>query len=88
MALACKHLHLFQFKSLFNRSQGACVFSLFSLNPEDLRVRHNAVMRGVMGSIHYVLSFTLHPSFDQETLDYDVALLQVSKTTLSVMTFM
>jgi hypothetical protein len=49
VALGRKDLHFFQFKYLFNRFQVVCVFFLFSLNPADVRVRANSVMRGVMG---------------------------------------
>jgi len=42
-------------------------------------VRVNAVLRGVLGDRYDVLNYTWHPHFDHETLDYDIALLQVSK---------
>jgi hypothetical protein len=34
------------------------------------------------------LSSTLHPMYDSKTFDYDIALLQVGKTTLAVTAFM
>jgi len=88
VSLGRKQLQFLQFKYLFNRFQGVFVFFLFSLNPADIRVRVNSVMRGVMGDLRDVLNFTLHEGFNNETLDYDIALLQVSKTTLAVTTFM
>ena len=60
---------------------------MFSINPADLTVRTNAVMRDVLGDHHRVTNYTCHPLYDQETFDYDIALLQVRKTTLAVMTF-
>jgi hypothetical protein len=88
VALGRKQLQFFQFKYLFNRFQGLCFFFLFSLNPADVRVRVNAVMWGVMGDLYDVLNYTLHPEYNHETLDYDMAVLQVNKTTLAVTTFM
>jgi hypothetical protein len=44
-------------------------------------------MRGVMGDVYDVLNYTLHPDYNRENFDYDMALLQVSKTTLAVTTF-
>ena len=87
VSLERKDLQFFQSKYLFNRFQ-VCVFFLCSLNPKDLRVRVNAVLRGVMGDLYDVSNYTLHPDYDHETFDYDMALLQVSKTTLAVTTFM
>jgi hypothetical protein len=60
---------------------------VFSLKHTDLRVRVNAVLRGVLGQLYEVLSVTLHPDYDPETMDYDVALLEVSKFTLAITTF-
>jgi hypothetical protein len=79
VALGRKQLWFFVFKYLFHRFQGVCVFFLFSLNPEDITVRVNAVMRGVLGDRYEVSNYTWHPHFDHETFDYDIALLQVSK---------
>jgi len=87
VALGRKQLRFFVFKYLFHRFQGVCVLFLFSLNPEDITVRANALMRGVWGDLYDVLNYTLHPLFNHETFDYDIALLQVSKTTLAATTF-
>ena len=83
-----KQLQFFQFKYLFSRFQGVCVLFLFSLDPADIRVRANAVQRGVLGDLYDVVNYTLHPNYNDETFDYDMAVLQVSKTTLTVTTFM
>jgi hypothetical protein len=86
--LGRKDLHFFQFKYLFNRFQVVCVFFLFSLSLADVRVRANSVMRGVMGDLIDVLSYSLHPTYNHEILDNNLAILQVGKTTLMVTTFM
>jgi hypothetical protein len=54
-------------------------FFLFSLKTADLTVRANAVLRGILGDRYDVLNITLHPQYNHETFDYDIALLQVSK---------
>ena len=72
---------------MFNLFQGVCVFFLFSLDAADIKVRANAIMRGVLGDSYSVSDFALHPDYDGEIMDYDIALLKVSKPTLAVMTF-
>ena len=88
VALGRKQLQFLQFKYLFKRFQGVCVFFMFSVNTADLTVRVNAVMRGVLGDRYNVLNYICHPHYDHETLDYDIAFLQVSKTTPTVTTFL
>ena len=88
VSLGRKDLHFFQFKYFLNRFQGLCVFFLFSLSPADVIVWANAVLRGELGDRYVVLPYILHQEYIHETLHYDMALLQVSKTTLPVMTFM
>jgi hypothetical protein len=88
VSLGRKDLHFFEFKYFLNRFQGVCVFFLFSLNPADVIVPVSAVLRGVLGDPYDVLPYILHQEYIHETLDYDMALLQVSKTPLAVMKFM
>jgi hypothetical protein len=44
-------------------------------------------MRGVLGDLYDVVNYTMHQDYNHETFDYDIALLEVSKTTLAVTTF-
>jgi secreted trypsin-like serine protease len=72
---------------LFNRFQGLCVFFSFSLTSSDITVRINPVLRGLLGVRPDVLSINTHKDYNRENMDNDIALLQVSKTTLAVTTF-
>jgi hypothetical protein len=69
---------------LFNCFQSVCVFLPFSVNETDITVRVSSAMRALLGNGCDVLSYFTHPDYDSESLDNDIAVLQVSKTTLAV----
>jgi hypothetical protein len=58
--------------------------SSFSTDPANLAVRAGPVLRGILGEIRNVSFYVTYPDYDDEIMDYDVALVKVRSAELEV----
>jgi hypothetical protein len=61
-----------------------CIFFSFSTDSANLTVRAGAVLRGLLGVTRDVSFYVTYPYYDDDVMDYDVALVKVHSVKLQV----
>jgi hypothetical protein len=56
--------------------------SSFSLDSSNLTVRAGAIQRGMLGAISNASFYVTYPDYDDESMDYDIALVKVNSAKL------
>jgi hypothetical protein len=59
-------------------------FSSFSIDSANLTVRAGPVLRGMLGEIRNVSFYVAYPDYDDDIMDYDIALVKVRSAKLEV----
>lgn len=60
------------------------IFSSFRTDSANLVVRAGPVLRGILGTLRNVSFYVTYPDYDDEIMDYDIALVKVRRAKLEI----